>query len=175
MSRIFAVFLLLVVLAVGGSAIAATAYQAGLTTAVAQVPADGATTVVTPVVVHGYGWGFPGFGIFGFFATLFFIFLVFGLLRAIFWGGRGHRNGWGGPGWGPGGPGGPGRGWDQDGSPWRDRAHGTFETWHREAHASGEGHGAPGGPDAGSGAATTGTTGTTGTFGGPAAPSATPA
>ena len=37
MSRIFAVFLLLVVLAVGGSAIAATAYQAGLTTAVAQV------------------------------------------------------------------------------------------------------------------------------------------
>ena len=100
MSRIFAVFLLLVVLAIGGSAIAATAYQAGLTTAVAQVPADGGT-VVAPVVVHGYGWGwgFPGFGIFGFFATLFFIFLVFGLLRAIFWGGRGGRDGWG-----PGGP-----------------------------------------------------------------------
>ena len=148
MSRIFAVFLLLVVLAVGGSAIAATAYQAGLTTAVAQVPADGAT-VVAPVVVHGYGWGwgFPGFGIFGFFATLFFIFLVFGLLRAIFWGGRGHRNGWGGP---AGVPADPAAGWDQDGSPWRDRAHGTFETWHREAHASGEGHGTPG---AGSGPA----------------------
>jgi hypothetical protein len=165
MSRIFAVFLLLVVLAVGGSAIAATAYQAGLTTAVAQVPAD-AGTVVQPVVVHGYGWGwgFPGFGIFGFFATLFFIFLVFGLLRAIFWGGRGHR-GWGGPGWGPGGPGGPGyKGWDQDGSPWRDRAHGTFETWHREAHASGEGHGAPGDSAPGPGA-----------FGGPAAPPSTPA
>ena len=145
MSRIFAVFLLLVVLAVGGSAIAATAYQAGLTTAVAQVPADGAT-VVTPVVVHGYGWGFPGFGIFGFFATLFFIFLVFGLLRAIFWGGRGHRHGWGGPGWGPGGPGSSGRGWDQDGSPWRDRAHSTFETWHSEAHASGAGHDTPAAP-----------------------------
>ena len=140
MSRIFAVFLLLVVLAVGGSAIAATAYQAGLTTAVAQVPADG-RTVVTPVIVHGggWGWGFPGFGIFGFFATLFFIFLVFGLMRAILWGGRGHRHGWG-----PGGPGwGPGRGWDQEGSPWRDRAQGTFETWHNEAHASGEGHDTP--------------------------------
>ena len=139
MSRIFAVFLLLVVLAVGGSAIAATAYQAGLTTAVAQVPADSGT-VVTPVIVHGggWGWGFPGFGFFGFLATLFFIFLVFGLLRAIFWGGRGRH------GWGPGGPG--GRGWDQDGSPWRDRAHGTFETWHREAHASGAGHEPPAAP-----------------------------
>ena len=148
MSRIFAVFLLLVVLAVGGSAVAATAYQAGVSAGVAQVAADGGT-VVNPVVVPAYNWGWnPGFGFFGFLATLFFIFLFFGLLRAIFWGGRDHRNGWGpgGPGWG--GPG--GRGWDQEGSPWRDKAHGTFETWHREAHASGEGHGSPGGHATGS-------------------------
>jgi hypothetical protein len=140
MSRIFAVFLLLVVLAVGGSAIAATAYQAGLTSAVTQVPPDGGT-VVAPVVIHGHGWGwgFPGFGFFGFLATLFFILLVFGLLRAIVWGGREHGHGWG-----SGGPG--GRSWDHDGGPWRDRARGTFDTWHREAHAPGADAGAPGGP-----------------------------
>ena len=65
MSRLFAAFLLIVVLAIGGGAIATTAYQAGLTTAVAQVPA-GSATVVTPIVVPAYAYGFhPGFGILG--------------------------------------------------------------------------------------------------------------
>ena len=103
MSRIFAAFLLIVVLAIGGSAIAATAYQAGLTTAVAQLPADGAT-VVTPIVIPGYGYGLPGFGFLGFLGSIFFLILVFGLLRAIFGRGGGHGHGWG-----PGGPGGPER------------------------------------------------------------------
>jgi hypothetical protein len=141
MSRIFAAFLLIAVLAIGGSAIAATAYQAGLTTAVAQIPADG-TTVVTPIVVPGYGYGLPGFGFLGFLGTIFFLILVFGLLRAIFGRGRGHGHGWGhggAGGWGPGGPGGPGGsggangpGWSN--GPWQARAHQTFDEWHRDAH-----------------------------------------
>lgn len=125
MSRIFAAFLLIVVLAIGGSAIAATAYQAGLTTAVAQLPADGAT-VVTPIVVPGYGYGLPGFGFLGFLGSIFFLILVFGLLRAIF--GRGWDRG---RGWGPGGPGGP-NGWGGG----RERFRGTFDEWHREAHGT---------------------------------------
>ena len=84
MPRIIAAILLVVVLAIGGGIIATTAYQAGLSTAVTTTTAEGGT-VVAPVVVpaYGYGWhpfGF-GFGIFGFFATLFFLFVVFALIR----------------------------------------------------------------------------------------------
>ena len=138
MSRIFAAFLLIAVLAIGGSAIAATAYQAGLTTAVAQIPA-GSATVVTPIVMPAYGFGFghPGFGFLGFLGTIFFLILVFGLLRAIFGRGRGHGHGWG-----PGGPGGPGSSGGPCGpsgpdgqNPWQARANQRFEEWHREAHA----------------------------------------
>ena len=99
-------------------------------------------TVVAPVVVpaYGYGWhpfGF-GFGIFGFFATLFFVFVVFALIRAIVWrGGPGRRGGWGGHGYYGYGYPGPGDGTNADRggrSPWESRAHDTFETWHRQAH-----------------------------------------
>ncbi len=106
MSRIIAAIVLVAVLAVGGGIVATTAYQAGLNTAVTTTVTDG-TTVVTPVVAPyaygiGYGWhpfGF-GFGFFGFLFTLFFLFLVFGLIRALIFGAdRGRRGGWGGPGW----------------------------------------------------------------------------
>ena len=131
MSRIFAAFLLIVVLAIGGTAIAATAYQAGVTTGAAQVVTDGGSTVVTPIVVPAYafhpGFGF-GFGFLGFLGTIVFLILVFGLFRAIVFGGR-HRHGWG-PG-GPGGPGGP-NGWGGG----RERFRGTFNEWHDEAHAT---------------------------------------
>ena len=73
-----------------------------------------------------YGWhpfGF-GFGFFGFFGTLLFFFLIFVLIRAVLFGGRGRR--WGGPG------NGGSRGWH--GAPWEYRARETFEDWHREAH-----------------------------------------
>jgi hypothetical protein len=141
MSRIFAAILLIAVLAIGGGLIATSAYQAGLHTAVTTVATDGAT-VVTPVVVpgygYGYGWGFggPGFGFFGFLFGLFFLFLIFGLIRAMFWRGRGY-----GRGWGPGGYGGWGKDWGPGGpndpsgtNPWQSRAHQTFDDWHREAH-----------------------------------------
>jgi hypothetical protein len=134
MSRVIAAILLIAVLVVGGGIIATTAYQAGLSTAVTTATGTGGT-VVTPVVVppygYGYGWhgGGFGFGIFGFLATLFFLFIIFGLIRAIFWrGGPGRRGGWGGPGGGWGGPGGYGQ------TGWEGRAHDTFEDWHRRAH-----------------------------------------
>jgi hypothetical protein len=143
MPRVIAAILLVAVLAIGGGIIATTAYQAGLSTAVTTATTDGAT-VVAPIVVPAYGYGYGwhpfgfGFGIFGFFATLFFLFVLFGLLRAIFWrGGPGRRGGWGGRGgWGY-GPYGPGYGKGQDAqghSPWESRAHDTFDDWHRQAH-----------------------------------------
>jgi len=143
MRRIIPAILLVAVLAIGGGLIATSAYQAGLATAVTTAVGSGAT-VVTPIIVPAYGYGFGGqpfgFGFFGFLATLFFLFIVFGLLRAIFFrGGPGHRGGHGPRGWG--GPrggdgwGGP-RGGDGDGghSPWEARAHETFDDWHRTAH-----------------------------------------
>ena len=126
MPRVIAAILLVVVLVIGGGIIATTAYQAGLSTAVTTATADGAT-VVAPVVVPAYGYGWlAGLGFFGFFAFLFFLFIVFGLIRAIFWrGGPGRSGGWGG-GWGDGhGP---------DRSRWESRAHDTFDDWHRRAH-----------------------------------------
>jgi hypothetical protein len=141
MRRAFAAILIVALLAIGGGIIATTAYQAGLAANVTVVQAgtDGTTgAVVAPVVVpgygYGYGWGWHGFGFFGFLGALFFLFLLFGLIRFAIGGGR---RGWGGKGWygpGPGGAGygGPGQ---HGGSPWESRAHQTFEDWHRSAHS----------------------------------------
>src|SRR4051794_19427997 len=128
MPRVFAAILLIAVLVVGGGIIATTAYQAGLSTAVT-TPTTAPGTAVAPVVVpaYGYGWGWgwhPFFGFFGFFIGLFFLFIVFGLIRAIFWRGRWGRGG----GWGDGSRPGSGR------SGWESRAHETFDDWHRRAH-----------------------------------------
>jgi hypothetical protein len=139
MGRVIAAILLVVVLVVGGGIIANTAYQAGLSTAVTTATGSGGAVVapvVVPVAGWGAGWGWSPFGwFFGFLATLFFVFLVFGLIRAIVWGGRHGHRGWGGPGyrggnggWSDGGGSGHGR------SPWEARAHETFEDWHRRAH-----------------------------------------
>jgi hypothetical protein len=94
-------------------------YQAGF---VAGAATEGAT-VVAPYA-YGWGWGI-GHGFFGFFGTLLVIFIIFGLLRAIFW--RGPR--WGG-GWGYGHHG-YGRPDGFRGSPWEDRAREVHDEWHR--------------------------------------------
>jgi hypothetical protein len=122
--------LLLVALAIG---IGAAAYNAGVTAGLAeaaqQAAASGDPVAVNPYVygygpyAHGpFGWGF---GFFGFLFVLFMIFVVVGLARAAFGGGRhgGH------------GP----RGWGDR----RDRV----EEWHRELHRrdSGEGEQRPAG------------------------------
>jgi hypothetical protein len=140
MRRIVPAILLIAVLAIAGGLIANTAYEAGVNVAV--TTASGAPgTVVAPVVPYGYGYGYGlhpfgfgfGFGLFGFLATLFFLFIVFALLRAIFFGGR-HRGGWGPGGWGgPGGPGGHGY------TRWENRAHETFDEWHGQAHGTANG------------------------------------
>jgi hypothetical protein len=129
--RLIAAFLLVLVLAIGGGLIATTAYQAGLQTAITTSVGSGA--VVAPVVVpYGVGWhgaGF-GFGIFGLFATLFFLFIVFALLRAAFFRGSRWHGGWG-----------PRADWADHGhgssearAPWESHARETFDTWHRLAH-----------------------------------------
>lgn len=138
MRRIIPAILLIALLAIGGGLIANSAYQAGLSTAVAT--ATSGATVVVPAYGYGYGYGWHpfgfGFGFFGFLGTLLFLFLVFGLLRAIFFrGGPGRRGGWG-PGWG-GGPGGWNTG-DHDHDRTRNfsesRFGESFEEWHRKAH-----------------------------------------
>ncbi len=135
MRRTIAAVLLIALLAIGGGLIANTAYQAGLNTAVTTAAADGAT-VVAPVPAYGWGYGMGygwhpfgfGFGIFGLLFGLFFLFIIFGLIRAIFWGGR--------RGWGPGGWGGPGNHGDSryERNPWIERFGPSFEEWHRQAH-----------------------------------------
>jgi hypothetical protein len=78
-------------------------YNAGVSQGIAQAATlPEGTTIVAPVG-YGYGYGHPGFFGFGFLWILFpifFLFLLFGLARAAFGGGRR----WGG-GWGPGGHG----------------------------------------------------------------------
>ena len=144
MRRVIAAILLVAVIAAGASLIAASAYQAGLSTAITTTT-GAAGTVVTPVVPppypygYGYGWHPFGFasGIFGFLGTLLFLFIVFALIRAIlFRGGPGRHGGWGRGGWA--GYGGYGHDRDRGGhtgqSPWEARAHETFEQWHERAH-----------------------------------------
>ena len=78
----------LVILAIVG----VIGYQIGVSQNIAaQIPAG--TAVVPPYYYgpHWFGWGF-GFGFLGLLFPLFFFFLIFGLLRAALWGGRG----WGG-------------------------------------------------------------------------------
>jgi hypothetical protein len=118
MSRTIRAILLIAVLATGGGFIAVTAYQAGINSAVTTAITDGAI-VVAPLPAYAYGYGYPGgfgFGFFGFLGTLLFLFLFFGLIRALAfrggprrhgphggWGSRGDwgsRGGWG-PGYGP--------------------------------------------------------------------------
>lgn len=138
--RLIAAIALIALLGAAGASI----YQAGLTQGLAQT----GTAVAPAVVPYYYGWhpfGFGG-GLFGFFGGLLFLFLIIGLLRAIFFGGR---RGWGGPGRG---------GWsghDHDpsgmrgfrGSPWESRAREVHDEWHRTHEAGGSS--SPGGSSAG--------------------------
>ena len=98
-----------------------------------------------PVAGYGYGWH-GGPGIFGILFGLFFLFLIFGLLRAAFSRGRGWGPGYGGwghrSGWGPG----MGRGFGPDSGPeaWREERNRQVADWHRRLHES-EGRSGQGG------------------------------
>ncbi|MGH2452788.1 MAG: hypothetical protein ACRDF5_03360 [bacterium] len=117
--RVIVGMLLVLALAVGGVALARSSYQAGFARGVTDSspvspPAQGDPgprpyPYYGPPYAHG-PWGF-GFGFFGFLVPLLFFFLIFTLLRGMFW--RGGPHGY----WGKGVP--P-----------------TFEEWHRRAHES---------------------------------------
>ena len=123
--------LLVLVLVIGAALVGALAYNVGFDHGLAQAASatggSGGATAAVPVRPYWYGpFGF-GFGFFGLFFTILFIFLIFALIRAAFgWGGRGR---WGGPGAWRGGPG----AWADDRSRWGD-APPPFEEWHRRAH-----------------------------------------
>ncbi len=99
-----------------------------------------ATDGPTHVIYTHWGWGFGGFGLlFG----IFFLVLIFSLIRRAFWGG-GPRGWYGRGGWGHYGD--PGR---THGMP--PQAEPMLEDWHRRAHGQ---------PGAGTGTPGTGTPGT---------------
>jgi hypothetical protein len=126
--RTFARVLLAVIVIGGAIMLGVGAYNAGVSQGLAHSGAVSAVPggyPVTPYIGWGYGWGHGfGFGIFGFLGTILFLFLVFGLVRAAFGGGRG---------WGPGGR----RGWyGGEGG----MGHGGFDErarrFHEELHRS---------------------------------------
>ncbi len=111
-------------------AIGSGIYQAGVAQGVVDaghVPAG----AVVPVAGLGYGWGFHGgFGFLGLLFPLFFLFLIFGLVRAAFGRGRGWGPGWGGRGYDGSGYG-PGFGGPDA---WRQERDRQISDLHRKLH-----------------------------------------
>jgi len=109
-------------------------YDAGVAQGVVQaghVPEGAAVPVAG--YGYGYGWGFHGFGFLGLLFPILFLFLIFGLVRAAFWRGRGWGPGWGGRGyWGKG----YGPGFGGPGSPeaWREERDRQISDLHRRLH-----------------------------------------
>jgi hypothetical protein len=128
-------------------------YQAGIAQGIVDAGRYPAGAGV-PVAGYGYGWH-GGPGIFGILFGIFFLFLVFGLLRAAFFRGRGGP-GWGhrgyGYGWGPGWSRGDGTADGPDA--WRAERDRRMADLHRRLHEeadlgpSGPGGSAEGGPPA---------------------------
>ncbi len=116
MSRrtVLAIVLILVAVAVVGNGLYRAGVARGLSDAARIAPPPPGTV---PYPYYGPYWhpGPFGFGFFGFLFPLLFLFLLFGVFRAIFW-----RRHWGGP---------HGE-WKAGGLP------PMFEQWHRRAHES---------------------------------------
>ena len=133
------VVVLLVVVALGAGGVA---YRFGISQGLAANPQLVAPQGNGGVPVAPFYYGMPGFygrpfgfgGGFGFLGCLFPLlgfFLLFSLLRVVFWGGRwgghwGGRRGWGGHGWdGPDG---------QDVGPGGQGVPPMFAEWHKRSH-----------------------------------------
>lgn len=125
---IFGFFLTLVFVSVLVG-IGAGVYQAGVAQGIVDA---GRFPAGATVPVAGYGWHGPD--LFGLFFGILFLFLIFGLIRAAFFGGRGwgrgyghHGYGWG-PGWGKGGP--------MEGGPdaWREERERRMSELHQRLH-----------------------------------------
>jgi hypothetical protein len=115
--RILVGVLLVVAVTAGVAGIATYAYQFGVAQGFAQSAKVAVPGPYPAYPYPGYPYGYPlhgpfGFGFFGLLFPILFIFLVFALMRGMFWrryGGGGH--------------------WER-GVPHR------FEEWHRRAHES---------------------------------------
>lgn len=116
-------------------------YQAGVTQGVIDAGRFPAGATV-PIAGYGYGWHGPG--LLGLLFGLIFLFILFGIIRAAFFGGRGGR-GWGHHGYGYGrGPWGRDFGPGEGPEPWRVDRDGRIAEWHRRLHEEEPGA-APGG------------------------------
>lgn len=140
-----------VLIAIGGGI-----YQAGVAQGIVdagRVPAGAAVGYI-----GGFGWGFHPFGFLGLLFPLFFLFLLFGIIRAIFGFGRGrgwsHRHD-GGYGWYGKGGYGP--------DSWREERERRMAELHQRLHDEEAARGSnPGGTSTGgSGTSSTGGSGTT--------------
>jgi hypothetical protein len=100
-----------ILLILGAVIVGAIGYQIGVSQAIT-VATPGATTVPAVYPYFWHPFGFFGFGFLGLLFPLLFLFLIFGLVRAAWWG----RGGYGGGRW---------YGGDR-------RA--MLEQWHREMH-----------------------------------------
>jgi hypothetical protein len=144
------VLLLIVVVGVAGG-IGSGIYNQGVADGIAQaerVPAGATVPVAGSYGFHGFGWGF---GFLGLLFPLFFLFLIFGLVRAAF-GGRRWGGGYGGYGWGKGGW---GRWSGPEADAWRQERDRQMGELHRRLHEQESG-----------GSGTSGPTGSTGSPGG---------
>lgn len=124
-------------------------YQAGIAQGIVDA---GRYPAGAGVPVAGYGWH-GGPGIFGILFGIFFLFLVFGLIRAAFFRSRGVGPGWGhrgyGYGWGPGWTGGEGSGEGPDA--WRAERDRRMADLHRRLHEQESGGSSGSGGSGGSG------------------------
>jgi hypothetical protein len=120
-------------------------YQAGVSQGIidaGRFPAGGS------VPVAGYGWHGPD--IFGLLFGIFFLFLIFGLIRAAFSRGRGWGPGWGHHGYGYGSDWGKGdSASDRGPATWREERDRRIADLHRRLHEEGEGGGSGQGPSSG--------------------------
>lgn len=129
--RLILGILLALVLVAGAVSLGAYAYNIGVAQGLAQSGQLGDLPPGAEMGAHPYYYGGPfwfhrpfGFGFFGCFGPLFFLFLIFVLFRGLWWGGRwGHGHGW------------RHGHWDKGIPP-------RFEEWHRRAHNQ-EGEQAP--------------------------------
>jgi hypothetical protein len=117
--RFLAFLLLIGILVAGGVAVYNAGVSAGIASDVGNAIASGGAVPVpyypAPYLAHSWGFGFP---FFGFLFGIFFLFLIFGLLRAVI--GGGHHGRW--------------RGYD--GGSKRDDWQSHLNEWHDTQHAT---------------------------------------
>jgi len=135
--RVVLAIVVVLLLVVVGVAVGGYAYQIGVAQGLANsgklVAPNGTGGVPVAPFYYGAPYFFHPFGFgFGFLGCLFPLlgfFLIFSLIRLIFWrGGWGGRHGWGRHGWG--GPEGQG----QDFGPGGQGVPPMFSEWHKRAH-----------------------------------------